>query len=59
MNTDDFIDYHVVANSPTVKTASKDASLQIAGKGAILLSHFVEKISRLILGFILSFISQD
>ena len=39
----DFIDYEEVKDAPKVTTAAKSAPLQIIGKGAILLSHYVEK----------------
>jgi len=38
----DFIDFEVVTNAPEVKTAAANAVLHVEGKGAILLSHFVE-----------------
>jgi hypothetical protein len=42
MSKNDFIDYQEVANAPIVQTASKKAQLQIVGRGAILLSHYIE-----------------
>jgi len=38
----DFIDFEVVTNALEVKTAAANAVLRVEGKGAILLSHFVE-----------------
>ena len=37
---EDFIDFEIVKNAPKVKTASHTV-LQVAGQGAILLSHYV------------------
>jgi len=38
----DFIDFEVVTSAPEVKTAAANTVLHVEGKGAILLSHFVE-----------------